>query len=554
MFDGAHDGTPSSTAEVARLLDAPIVLVVTPPGSGSPSRRWCRASRPSTRGPRRGGDLQPGRFSAPRRDPPDGPRVDRRGAARTLGRDDAFRLAGPPFGLVPVVEHPDVVRGALERLARAVERDCDSRPSPDSPRPRRDSRSTSRCSPHRWRRFGSPSRPAGPSASMYQDNLEALCAAGAELVPFDPCEDPQLPADCRALVAGGGFPEVYASDLADNRALLADVGRRIADGLVVWAECGGLLWLARSLEGRPMAGVVPTDGRMTQRLASATATPAPPARRRSVRPGSSCGATSSTTRASPHRTPARQRRFDRAADQQLGPPRPARVVSPPAPRGDARARHGICTGRRRGVIRVGRAGRPRPPVMPYLYPTSVRKTSVYLPESLKDELSGLARRWDRSEAELLRLRGRAARPRGTRRHRPRHPRPGSRARPAPGGGRRRPERPGAHHRAGGRDGARRRSGRRRLHRARRDRTGRSGRANRRAGGAGRPSRPRHRRRHGRARRIPGRRRDRHRRHPRHRLGRRVPHARRPNVYSTFPALAALVADLRPSVPITTVPG
>jgi precorrin-2/cobalt-factor-2 C20-methyltransferase len=41
--------------------------------------------------------------------------------------------------------------------------------------------------------------------------------------------------------------------------------------------------------------------------------------------------------------------------------------------------------------------------MPYLYPTSVRKTSVYLPESLKDELSGLARRWDRSEAELLRL-------------------------------------------------------------------------------------------------------------------------------------------------------
>jgi len=107
---------------------------------------------------------------------------------------------------------------------------------------------------------------AGPAFSfLYPDNVEALAAVGAEVIPFDPTVDRALPPDVHALVAGGGFPEVYGDELAANRQLLDDVARRVEQGLVVWAECGGTLWLARSLDGRPMAGVVPTDAAMTAR-------------------------------------------------------------------------------------------------------------------------------------------------------------------------------------------------------------------------------------------------------------------------------------------------
>ena len=268
MFDGAHDGTPSSTADVARLLAAPIVLVVDASGLGQSIAAMVQGFAAFDPRVRVAGVIC-NRVGSPRH-----AEILRTALASidvallgTLGRDDAFAWRDRHLGLVPVVEHPDVVRGALERLARAVERDCDletiARLAAAAPGlPVDEPVLPAPVAPVRV------ALAAGRAFSfMYQDNLEALCAAGAELVPFDPCEDPQLPADCRALVAGGGFPEVYASDLADNRALLGDVGRRIADGLVVWAECGGLLWLARSLEGRPMAGVVPTDGCMTQRLA-----------------------------------------------------------------------------------------------------------------------------------------------------------------------------------------------------------------------------------------------------------------------------------------------
>src|SRR5205823_9700030 len=100
----------------------------------------------------------------------------------------------------------------------------------------------------------------------YTDTLDALVAAGAEPVPFDPLRGEALPDGVDGLIAGGGFPEVYAADLAANRPMLDDVRRRIETGLPTWAECGGLLWLCRTLDGRPMAGVVPADASMTERL------------------------------------------------------------------------------------------------------------------------------------------------------------------------------------------------------------------------------------------------------------------------------------------------
>ena len=96
----------------------------------------------------------------------------------------------------------------------------------------------------------------------YPGDLEALRAAGAELVPFDALRDKRLPR-VDALFIGGGFPETHMEALAANAALRAEVRNAIAAGMPAYAECGGLMYLARAIEwnGRraEMAGVLPAD-------------------------------------------------------------------------------------------------------------------------------------------------------------------------------------------------------------------------------------------------------------------------------------------------------
>lgn len=96
----------------------------------------------------------------------------------------------------------------------------------------------------------------------YADDLDALRAAGAELVPFDTLHDQRLP-EVDALFIGGGFPELFMEQLEANAALRGQIRDAIEGGLPAYAECGGLMYLARSLSwnGRThqMAGVIPGD-------------------------------------------------------------------------------------------------------------------------------------------------------------------------------------------------------------------------------------------------------------------------------------------------------
>jgi len=96
----------------------------------------------------------------------------------------------------------------------------------------------------------------------YPENLEALEAHGAEVVPVSALEDPGLP-DVDLLYLGGGFPETHAAALAGNRPMLESVRRAASRGLPVYAECGGLIYLARSVrfEGRraELSGVLDVD-------------------------------------------------------------------------------------------------------------------------------------------------------------------------------------------------------------------------------------------------------------------------------------------------------
>ena len=100
----------------------------------------------------------------------------------------------------------------------------------------------------------------------YAETEELLRAAGCEPVAFDPLLDPALPPGTAGIYLGGGFPEVHAADLAANRALVAELRAAVSDGVPTVAECAGLLYLCRSLDGEPLAAVVPADATMTDRL------------------------------------------------------------------------------------------------------------------------------------------------------------------------------------------------------------------------------------------------------------------------------------------------
>ncbi|MBV2355119.1 cobyrinate a,c-diamide synthase [Streptomyces sp. J2-1] len=100
----------------------------------------------------------------------------------------------------------------------------------------------------------------------YAEHTELLSAAGAEVVVFDPLRDERLPEGTRGLVIGGGFPEVYAAELSANAPLRAAVAELAGSGAPVAAECAGLLYLCRELDGLPMCGVLDADACMTDRL------------------------------------------------------------------------------------------------------------------------------------------------------------------------------------------------------------------------------------------------------------------------------------------------
>jgi cobyrinic acid a,c-diamide synthase len=271
LFDGAADGTPTSTADVARALEAPVVLVV---DAGAMSASVAALVSGFAR-------FDPALDVAGvilNRVGSDGHETLLRDALAPLGlpvlgalrRDDRLTWRDRHLGLVPVAEHPQVVADALAHLAAAVAERVDLEAVVR----------IARRAPAR--RTGPPPLPppvvpdgapvavavaAGRAFTFtYTDTVDALEAAGLDVVPFDPARDERLPSDVSGLIAGGGFPEVHAAELAANAPLLADVRDRIGAGLPTWAECGGLLWLCESLDGRPMVGAVPAHGHMTDRL------------------------------------------------------------------------------------------------------------------------------------------------------------------------------------------------------------------------------------------------------------------------------------------------
>jgi cobyrinic acid a,c-diamide synthase len=289
LFDGAGDGEPASTADVAKLLDAPVLLVVDASAlSGSVAALVAGYAHfdPDVRV----GGVVLNRVGS------DGHEILLREALAPLGipvvgalrRDDQLTWRDRHLGLVPVVERAGEVGRALDRLATAIDERIDLEAVLGLAREATPLAVGSVALPGRVGPEGTTvpvAVAAGAAFSFtYADTLDALVAAGIEPMAFDPRHDPALPDGACGLLAGGGFPEVHGEDLSANHHLLDQLRQLAGAGLPIWAECGGLLWLCRSLDGVPMAGLLPAEARMTDRLTlgyrtarAATTSPVAPA-------------------------------------------------------------------------------------------------------------------------------------------------------------------------------------------------------------------------------------------------------------------------------------
>jgi cobyrinic acid a,c-diamide synthase len=269
LFDGASGrGELASTAHVAKLLDAPVVLVV----DGSAMARSAAAVVHGF------ATFDPEVNVAGvifNRVGSDGHEQLLREAVEPLGvpvlgalrRNEAIAAPERHLGLVPASEREPRAAEALAALAGVIAGSVDldvverlARAAPTTPGPA-------------WSPAISEPTPAriaiarGPAFSFhYQENLELLTAAGAEVLPFDPTVDEALPERTGGLILAGGFPEVFGAELAANAPLRTDIRALAARGRPVYAECGGLLYLVQSLDGHAMCGVLPGQGTLGSRL------------------------------------------------------------------------------------------------------------------------------------------------------------------------------------------------------------------------------------------------------------------------------------------------
>lgn len=272
LFDGASGrGELASTAHVAKLLHAPVLLVVDAAAMARSAAAIVHGYRTFDPGVQIAGVVL-NRVGSDHHEDLLREAIEPLGVpvVGALRRDD--RVAAPErhLGLVPAPERERHTRRALHALAdaaaryvdlEAVERLARSAPQdrvaePWSPVPAGDGTPRARIAIAR-----------GPAFSFhYTENLELLAAAGAELVPFDPTADEALPPEVDGLVLAGGFPEVHGEALAAAANVRHEVAALAASGAPALAECGGLLYLCRSLDGHPMCGVLDAEATMSSRL------------------------------------------------------------------------------------------------------------------------------------------------------------------------------------------------------------------------------------------------------------------------------------------------
>jgi cobyrinic acid a,c-diamide synthase len=274
VFDGHSSlDEDGSTAELAKLLDAPVILIA---DAGKVARSVAaevlgyQQFDPDLRV---AGVILNGVGSARHLEFCQ-PQIEATTGLPVLGylpRRDEFVQPERHLGLIPTVEGT-VVREWYDALIAQVEETIDLE---------RILKISATAKPPAGPPQVYPSEPQPVRARIaiaqdqafsfyYQDSLDLLQAWGAELAPFSPLTDQALPPDVGGVYIGGGFPEMFARELSDNRPMLASLRNALARNIPVYAECGGLMYLGRSLSDLdgaeyPMVGALPVITSMSNR-------------------------------------------------------------------------------------------------------------------------------------------------------------------------------------------------------------------------------------------------------------------------------------------------
>ena len=275
LFDGASAGTAAgSTAEMAGWLDLPVLLVV---DAGAMARSAAALVQgfenfdPSLNFAgvvfnRIGG---PAHLSLLRDALAGDVKMPCHGG---LAKDPDIEIPERHLGLTTPFDHP-IAEGVVDRLAALMEDSLDLDrllgALPERRAPTR--RSTPQDRPQRRVRIGIAQDAA--FCFYYPDNFDLLSGAGAELVFFSPIEDEVLPAGLSGLYLGGGYPEVHAARLSANRSMQAAIAAASRSGMPIYAECGGFMYLCRSIEdaagtAEPMCGSFPFRVKMNEKMAA----------------------------------------------------------------------------------------------------------------------------------------------------------------------------------------------------------------------------------------------------------------------------------------------
>jgi len=272
LYDGAlGTGGYASTAHVSKLLEAPVVLVVDASAAGRSVGAVVQGFVAFDTGVRIvgvilnkvGSDRHEGEVRA--------------GVAPTgvpvlgvLRRDTRLTVPSRHLGLIPADEQLAQAEAAVDAAAELVRQGVDLEAFVAAARAAAPVEVTP-WDPAAEVTRAEEGRPViamagGPVFSFrYTETAELLIAAGADVATFDPLHD-SLPEATSALYLGGGFPEMHAEALSDNAVLREQVASEVAAGLPVIAECAGLLYLCRSLDGHQMTGVLPATAQMTSSL------------------------------------------------------------------------------------------------------------------------------------------------------------------------------------------------------------------------------------------------------------------------------------------------
>ena len=276
LYDGLNNSEEGSTAELSKILGAPVILIV---NARSASRSLAALvlgykefdPKINLKGVILNNIASPTHYQSAKKS------IEKRVKIPVLGflpRDERLKLNERHLGLLPIYEKK-AFSGFARILGKKIEENIEIEKIISIAR---SAKGVAPFNPKIFRNTPVPQKVTIAIAKdkvfnfYYQDNLDILRQNGTHLVNFSPLIDKKLPKDIDGVYIGGGFPEVFAARLTKNIKLKNDIRLKVNSGLPIYAECGGLMYLSQEitdLKGRkfPMAGILDAKIKMGKKRA-----------------------------------------------------------------------------------------------------------------------------------------------------------------------------------------------------------------------------------------------------------------------------------------------